>query len=262
MKVAPRMLRSLLFVYLILLVNCTFAHRAPASSRQAIPRTVDQAAEALMSQRLPKEDLDWILRNPKDSVVDSLHLPFGTQVRNSWKLWGENKDLLASCGVDDAEACSGIIFERLWERVREDADPLLVKRLDCQFQLIEEAQINYKGFYSLRIGEVLQSVQSQIDRQLDGLTGRLQLPPDCPATLRLRVTGDPDLNCWARVEFSEDGHDPVALERLLGWISWRNGFDVLHSPPAIEVRFRDKCAWPEAPTHFLPIAIDTPRYRE
>jgi hypothetical protein len=71
------MLRSFLFMYVVLLVNCSSANHGPGSSRQAIPRTVDEAAEALMSERLSKEDLDWILRNPKEFVVDSLHLPFG-----------------------------------------------------------------------------------------------------------------------------------------------------------------------------------------
>ena len=53
------------------------------------------------------------------------------------------------------EGCSVVIFNGLWESVRADADPLLVRQLDCQFQLAEAIRINYKGFYKLTTGELL-----------------------------------------------------------------------------------------------------------
>lgn len=222
----------------------------PPASDTSIPRTVDEAVKVLKTEWLSEEHLGWILRNPKDHVVISLHLPFGTGVRNTFKLWGGNPELLASCGTHHAEECSSIIFERLWESVREDADPELVRKLDCQFRLIEGIQIEYKGFYALRIGEVLKRVQEQIDRQLATLAS--ELGPTCETSLRLQAAGKAKLNCWVRAEFSEDRRDPVSLERFFGWFSWRNGFRVFHSPPQIELVFHEKCAWPEQPVHFLP----------
>ena len=160
------------------------------------------------------------------------------------------RSLLASCGTTQAEECSGIIFNRLWASVREDADPALVQKLDCQFRLIEQVKIEYKGFYALRVGEMLKRIQEQIDQQLPTRTSGAAAP--CETSLRLQPTGNPNLKCWVRVEFSEDGGGPVSLDRLLGWISWRNGFDVLNSPPDINLRFHEKCAWPEPPPQFQP----------
>src|SRR5205085_1996188 len=119
---------------------------------------------------------------------------------------------------------SHIIFEQLWESVRRDAGPELARSLDCQFELSKLLQIGYAGFRELRIGQVVSAMQAQIASQISALADRV--PAGCSAKLAIRTTGRPDLNCWSRVEFSEDGRSPISLERLLGWISWRNGFDV------------------------------------
>lgn len=224
------------------------------SSRQPLdpdaPRTVERAVEVLRAEWLSESDQDWILRNPKGYVCAALHLPFGTGVRNEFGLWGRHPELLSSCGVAHPDNCSGIIFERLWEAVRRDADPDLVRQLDCQFQLIELVQVTYEGFYKLRIGEILEQVQRQINQQLAAIEP--QSIPGCETVLALRPKGEPNLECWSRVEFSEDGGDPVTLGRFLGWISWRNGFSTRHSPPFIELPFHEVCSWPEAPAHFQP----------
>src|SRR6266567_1761570 len=111
------------------------------------PRTVDEAVQILKTKWLKPKDLDWILRNPKDEIVWSLYRPFGTGVRNEFGLWGDNQALRNSCGNKDPEGCSVVIFNRLWESVRADADAPLVKQLDCQFQLVEAIHINEAGFY-------------------------------------------------------------------------------------------------------------------
>ena len=222
------------------------AQEPSPESDAPLPRSVDEAAVILKTKWLSAEDLDWILRNRKHVVAAELHFPFGTGVRNAFKLWGGNPELLASCGVRHPEDCSWRIFERLWELVRADADPVLVRKLDCQFQLAEKIQIAYKGFYALRMGEVLERVREQIDRQLADKAS--ELGPGCEPTLRLHPTGDPDLSCWVRAEFSEDGQDPISLERFSRWFGWRNGFRVQHSPPEITLSFHEKCAWPERPT--------------
>ena len=233
------------------LLSCTTGVR-PQTTRDGIPHSVGRAVDILKEQWLPGSALDWILRNPKDVVTARLHLPFGTSVRNEFRLWGRNPSLMKSCGVTDPEACSGIIFERLWESVRREADSELVRRLDCQFELINLIRIRYAGFYRLRIGEILERTQEQIDQQV--ISAGSALPAGCaePASLLLKPTGDPDLSCWSRAEFSENRNDPVSLSQFLGWISWRNGFDVLHAPPEITLPFREKCSWPQLPKGFQP----------
>ena len=214
------------------------------------PRTVEQAVEALRTKWLSKSEQDWILRNPKDYVTATLHLPLGTAVRNEFGLWDQNPELLSSCGTSDPEHCSGIIFERLWQAVRAEADPELVHRLDCQFQLMELIKVRYKGFYKLRIGEILENMQQQINKQLTFIEPGAIL--GCDRILILRPTREVNLKCWSRIEFSEDNRDPVTLKLFLGWISWRNGFEIHHSPPYIELPFHEECSWPEAPAHFQP----------
>ena len=226
-----------------------FFNQLLAATSSSVPHTVDEAVQVLRT-RLSGSDLDWILRTPRDEAITRLHLPFGTHVRNEFRLWGGNPELLQSCGVADPEECSGIIFERLWEAVREDADPSLVRRLDCQFALAASIQVRYADFYRLRVGEVFERLQEQIDKQLPTL--RSHMAAACDTSLSLRPVGEPKLRCWSRAEFSEDGADPVSLERFLGWYGWRNGFSAVHAPPFIEARFYEKCAWPSRPDHFRP----------
>jgi hypothetical protein len=126
------------------------------------PKTVDEAVQVLKTTWLKPKDLDWILRNPK-------YRPFGTGVRNEFGLWGDNVALHESCGNKDAEGCAVVIFERLWESVRADADRSLVRQLDCQFQLVQTIHISEEGFYKLTTGELVKTIQSQINDQLPKL---------------------------------------------------------------------------------------------
>jgi hypothetical protein len=219
----------------------------PDAGAKPVPKTVDEAVVTLKTEWLSPTERDWILRTPRNQAVAKLHIPFGTAVRNSFKLWGGNPELIASCGVPHPEACSSIIFDRLWQSLRADADPGLVRQLDCQFKLIEQIDINYKGFGNLTVEKMLDSVQEQIDQQMDSLAkSGAQL---CQTSLRLEPTGDPNLKCFVRAEFSNDKSPHTSLDRFWGWIGWRNGFEVLNEPPNIRLRFDNRCAWPQRP-HF------------
>lgn len=214
------------------------------------PTTVAAAVTELRTKWLDSSARDWILRNPKKVAVTRLYMPFGTGVRNAWGLWGDNAALRESCGDRNPEDCSAVIFRALWDTLRAEADPRLVASLDCQFALYDLLMIRYRGFAERRIGEVLQSLQAQIDSQAPQLAPRL--PAGCASRLQLRPIKGPRPNCWVRAEFSEDGHDPVSLDAFLGWFSWRNAFDTRHTPPYLELTFRDPCAWPQRPTWFRP----------
>lgn len=240
----------LLSISAALCISCSSIKAQPDEEGSFAPRTVEQAVHVLKTEWLSEDDLDWIFRSPKNAVTAGLHLPFGTAVRNEWRLWSGNTELNSSCGTAHAEECSAIIFERLWESLRQEADPHLVRDLDCQFTLLDLIEIDSSGFCSMRVGGVLREVQEQIESQLPIL--RARLPVHCSAELRLEPTGSPDLECWVRAEFSERAREPLNLGRLLGWISWRNGFGVIHSPPEIGLPFHEKCSWPDRPKHFIP----------
>jgi uncharacterized protein DUF6794 len=211
------------------------------------PKTVDEAVQVLKAKWLKPNDLDWILRNPKDHVVWTLYRPFGTGVRNEFGLWGDNEDLRTSCGTKDPEGCSVVIFQRLWDSVRADADPALVRQLDCQFQLAKAIQIDEQEFYKLTTGEVLKALQSQIDEQLPKLAASGS--PTCQASLTLEITGDPDMHCFvdAPVLKNQDQTKNITLETALGGLGFHNLFSSSHVPPKITLNFARKCQFPTPP---------------
>lgn len=224
------------------LVACTGSSTKINASNEGWPKTVEEAVAALKSEWLSKEDIEWIRNNPKENVTAQLHLPFGTGVRNEFGLWGHNADLLQSCGNDHAEACSGIIFDALWESIRAEIPKELAAAMDCQFSLTNEIVIDPTGFYKLKIGEVISNIQDQVDLQLS------KIESSCARTLQLIPVGDPDLECWVRYEFE----DSSSLNMFLNWFSWRNGFLVGSKPPAIELQFNERCSWPDRPKYFEP----------
>jgi len=210
------------------------------------PKTVDEAVSILRQKWLRPQDEDLLLRMPEPFAVTRLYRPLGTGVRNAFHLWGDNEALRRSCGTEDPEGCSVVIFEHLWKAIRSSADTQVVRQLDCQFGLMERVRIRYRGFSALNIGAIIDSLSKQIDHQVSNLAD--SVPPGCTARLSLRLVGNPNLQCWARVEFSEDGRDPVSLSSFFGWFDWRNAFDTVSVPPYIELRFRDPCAWPHRPS--------------
>jgi len=216
-----------------------------ASHARALPKTVDEAVAQLKSELSP-QDRDHILRMSREDLAQ-LHFSLGLRIRNGFGLWRGNDKLMKSCGATHPDICSGIIIEKLWEAIRADADPSLVKQLDCQFQLTEAVQINYAKFDQFTTGQLLNALQDQIDTQVS----RMQASgtPMCQSSLKLRILGDPKEDCFVRAEFARgDTKKEVSLDRLLfGWIGWRNAFDVLNEPPEISLMFRKTCAWPTRP---------------
>ena len=240
-----RMVRASLFAACVVVCMSPGQLRSASKKEKDVPTTVKEAARRLKKEWLSAADRDLFLHTPRDQAVAMLHLEIGTAVRNDFKLWAGNPTLIASCGGVDPEACSSIIFGKLWESIRADTDKKLIRKLDCQFELAKRININYQGFGDLAMKTMLDSIQEQIDAQMDHMVK--SGPRPCQNWIRLQITGDPDLKCFVRAEFSHDTEPPISLERLWGWISWRNGLDVLYMPTAITLRFSEKCAWPEHP---------------
>lgn len=224
------------------LVACTANSPKNSTSNENWPKTVDEAVVVLKTDWLSEKDIEWIGSNPKENVTAQLHLPFGTGVRNQFGLWGHNTDLLQSCGNDHAEACSGIIFDALWESIRSEIPTKLAAAMDCQFSLTNEIVIDSSGFYKMRIGEVITNLQAQVDSQLS------KSENSCARTLQLIPVGDPDTECWVRYEFEGSS----SLNVFLNWFSWRNEFSVGSKPPVIELQFKERCSWPDRPKYFEP----------
>ena len=240
-----RAVRAFLLAECVVICMSQGQLRSTQKKEKNVPKTVNEAAKRLKKEWLSAADRDLFLHTPRDQAVAMLYVEIGTAVRNDFRLWEGNPRLIASCGGMDAEACSSIIFGKLWDSIRADADKKLVRKLDCQFELAKKIVINYQGFGDQTIKTMLDSIQEQIDLQMDHMVKSGFHP--CQNSLHLQITGGPDLKCFVRAEFSNDKEPPISLERLWNWISWRNGFDVLYTPPAITLRFREKCGWPEHP---------------
>lgn len=219
-----------------------------------VPKTVDEAVSVLKKQWLSAKDLDWLLRTPRNQAVAILYRPFGTGVRNQFHLWSNNQQL-ETCGADDPEGCSVVIFNRLWESVRAEADPSLVRQLDCQFRLVEAIQIDYKGFDKITTRELLKRLQSQVDAQMTMLEGTATAP--CQNSLSLELEGEPDKNCFVDASFARHGKGKpkgqpteANLEMVLGWLGVRNSFMARHVPPQLVLNYSRHCQFPKpAPSY-------------
>jgi hypothetical protein len=210
------------------------------------PKTVDEAVQVIKTKWLKPHDIDWILRNPKEEVVWKLYRPFGIGVRNEFGLWGDNRSLRDSCGTKDPEGCSVVIFNSLWESVRGDADPTLLRKLDCQFQLVQTLHVSIKGFHGMTTRDMVQRLQSQIDSQLATLAG--SGTTSCQTSLTLEVAGKPDMACYVVAPHGKDVGDTVnniTLDKALGALGFQNVFSAVHYPPKITLEFVRKCQFPQ-----------------
>jgi hypothetical protein len=216
-----------------------------------IPTTVDEAVFVLKTKWMSPQDLNWLLRNPQKQAVAILYRPFGTSVRNQFELWGRNQELRDSCRENNAEACSVVIFNRLWESVRSNTDPALVRQLDCQFQLAETIHINFRGFYKLTTGKVLKAMQSQIDDQMAKFAA--SGTPSCQNSLMLEVAGKPDKSCFIAAPFARHRKDQkgqpteATLETILWWLGRSNFFITSYAPPKVTLNFARQCQFPTPP---------------
>ena len=233
-------------IAMLSLVLAACAPREPSAAQAPMnvpwPSTVDEAVTRLLGD-LATEDVDWMRRNPRETVTSHLYMGYGTGVRNEYGLWGGNDDLLKSCGTEDPEGCSVVILEAMWDRVQAQTDPALRSSLQCQFATAHKIQIDTAGWYLLTVGEVLDAMQTQIDRQVADAASA-----GCPSQLRIVPVGDLDRHCFVRAEFETDVPLDVALTRL----GFRNGFTSRHVPPNLEFNFSEACAWPERPIQFAP----------
>jgi hypothetical protein len=205
---------------------------SPSSVAADKPKTVDEAVQVLKTKWLQPKDREWILRNTKEVVWGTLYMGFGTGVRNQLGLCGHNQPLHDSCGTKDPEGCSSVILNRLWESVREDADPTLVHQLDCQFQLAQAIHVSLKGFNQLTTREMIRRLQSEIDSQLP--TVAASSVPSCQSSLTLDIAGEPDMGCFVVAPHNNDERkysNDLTLDHALAVLGSRNLFKTVHYPP-------------------------------
>lgn len=209
------------------------------------PKTVDEAVQVLKTKWLKPEDRDWILRNTKDNVRNRLYMGFGTAMRNQFGLWGDNQALHDSCGSQNPEVCSVVILDQLWESIRRDADPLLVRQLDCQFQLAQSIHVSLAGFHQLTNRAMIQQLEKQIDSQLAAGSRAVS---SCQNSLTLDIAGKPDMDCYVVAPHDKKDRqfwDDLTLERALTVMGTQNFFRTVHYPPKLTLDFIRPCQFPK-----------------
>jgi hypothetical protein len=247
-RILVKLASNKVFVFIVIAVAISFADSLSTVSVKKLPRTVDEAANIVKIEWLSEADRAYLLKLPFYQVSAQLHHGLGTKIRNEFGLWHGNILLKVSCFRFHPDNCSDVIIHRVWELIRSDADKVFVRKLDCMFNASDKIQIMYRGFYKMNTGQLVDSLQKQINRNFENKgTFRNRCSID---SLKLKIIGEPDLNCWVRAEFSESKDSTVSLKRLLGWICWRNGISYQYNPPYLEFIFNKKCTWPEPPGMF------------
>ena len=89
--------------------------------RLTLPRTLQDAAHEIIAGMDEDTKAEIRAQAKKDLVL--YHHGWGTAIRNAYRLWRENRELLASCGTDDADVASMQIIESVWERLQETTLP-------------------------------------------------------------------------------------------------------------------------------------------
>jgi hypothetical protein len=243
---SPLCMKSTLVTVAAILIVVLFASTARADK----PKTVEEAVQVLKTKWLRPKDRDWILRSSKDDVLNRLYMGFGTGIRNQFGLWGNNQALRDSCGTQNPEGCSVVIINRLWESVHSDADPELVRQLDCQFQLAQSIHVSLKGFNQMTTGYMISHLQSQIDSQLGVVAGSGM--SGCQSSLALEVAGKPNMDCYVAAPHSSEQPkfwDDLSLDQALAVLGKGNAFKTVNYPPKLTLDFVRQCQHPKPPLY-------------
>jgi hypothetical protein len=84
------------------------------------PKTIDDAVDRLLLVYGEEEKAEIRATSKVDLI--RFHHTFGQGIRNSFGLWGENTELLATLAPADrcGDNASMIIIEALWSRLRDE----------------------------------------------------------------------------------------------------------------------------------------------
>ncbi|WOD37138.1 DUF6794 domain-containing protein [Nodosilinea sp. E11] len=83
---------------------------------EQLSKTLDEAVDFLLRE-LSDEDKATLKATPEDNLID-LHLSFGQWIRNRFKLWNENFDLVEALGCFEPDSASEEIINAAWTRLQ------------------------------------------------------------------------------------------------------------------------------------------------
>ena len=123
-----------------------------------IPKTIDNAIRLLYSE-LSEADFQFFLSATDDDLI-MLHHGYGMYIRNRFRLWGGNNDLLFACDPvkKHPDNASGVIINKLWKRVRENSDSSLVRNIDLQNSFLINDSIKASNLNGKRVKTIIDSL--------------------------------------------------------------------------------------------------------
>lgn len=87
-------------------------------NRRVWPTTVEEAVNQILSS-LSDEDKEALKNMPNKDLI-KFHMGRGAGIRNDFGLWGDNEDLLKSCGAEwMPDSASEVIIEAVWKRLQK-----------------------------------------------------------------------------------------------------------------------------------------------
>jgi hypothetical protein len=117
-KATAKLLETVLYLDLM-----GFSLRAAKRTQKRVPRTVEDAADVLISRLSLRDKATIAYMNRED--LYSIHLSLGEFIKSNFGLWEGNEELIASCrtiskedNLKEDDAASVIIGE-VWERLRK-----------------------------------------------------------------------------------------------------------------------------------------------
>ncbi len=99
-------------------IKSTIETTATKKNREKkLPQTVKEAVAQILN-KMSEKDKETIKNTKKDDLI-MYHHGWGTGIRNSFGLWGNNHALLKDTGKNAPDDASMVIIEAVWKRLQE-----------------------------------------------------------------------------------------------------------------------------------------------
>jgi hypothetical protein len=216
-------------VFCVLLTGCV-SHRevAQINSREAWPRTVEEAVTRLSSQ-MSAEDKAYIATKPEEELIQ-FHHGWGTSIRNEFGLWRGNTQLLASCGSSDMDpdSASFVIIKATWMKLRQETDPELIRKTDALRATAKAIVLKAPVFAWRPMSNALAAFNTAASDFYANQTNKQEY-----ARVEVVISGSltPD---WPVVFENPEAMD-VSLYDVIRMIAINHGFSVFYESPRIRI---------------------------
>lgn len=147
------------------LLGCsTSGNQVPRDEGERFPVTINEAVDIIVGG-MTDEDKIQILGKSRDDLI-IYHHGWGTGIRNEFGLWRGNTALLDDCGGSDIhpDACSMIIIEAVWERLRGNYPREELEKIDRINDALSKIRIAPYRHKDSGMIEYISFLNSQIEK--------------------------------------------------------------------------------------------------